>query len=185
MVEKTTGSGFRPAARLIDVVNAVRADPGISRAALAELLARHGEEPADLTEAAFSPDDAAGLRAAAERLAAVLTETDADRAAPALNALLAECGARPRLVRHDTGPWHLHVDRGDDASWADWFTASSALALAQILTEYGRVPWGQCAAAGCARRYLGTGPGAARRFCSPACANRTRVAEHRRRRRRE
>ncbi|MCK7626160.1 CGNR zinc finger domain-containing protein [Streptomyces sp. RS10V-4] len=174
-------AGFRPAERLIDLANAVRAAPDLSRAALAELLARHGESPADLTERAFTERDADALRGAAARITAVLTETDTDRAAHALNDLLAACGARPRLSRHGGHPWHLHVDRGDEASWADWFLASSALALAQILTEYGRVPWGECAAAGCTVLYLGTGPGSARRYCSSACATRERVAAHRRR----
>lgn len=134
--------GFRPAERLIELANAVRADPDLPRGALAELLARHGESPEGLTEQAFSPDDAVRLRAAAARLAALLTESDTDLAAHAINALLAECGARPHLSRHGGHTWHLHVDRGDDADWADWFLASGALALAQILSEYGRVPWG-------------------------------------------
>lgn len=175
--------GFRPAERLIDLANAVRADPDLSRDALAELLARHGESQDDLTVREFSGGDADALRAAAARLAAILTEPDIDRAAYALNAVLAECGARPHLSRHGGHTWHLHIDRGEEASWAEWFLASSALVLAQILTEYGRVPWGECAAARCRTLYLGTGPGSARRYCSTACAARERVAAHRRRKR--
>ncbi|TJZ41662.1 CGNR zinc finger domain-containing protein [Streptomyces piniterrae] len=168
---------------MIDLANAVLASPELPRAALAELLARHGESPDDLTGRAFSEGDADGLRDAVRRVTGILAEADTDRAAHAINALLAECGARPHLSRHGGHAWHLHVDRGEDASWADWFLASSALALAQILTEYGRVPWGECAAAGCATLYLGTGPGSARRYCSAACASRERVAAHRRRKR--
>ncbi|WP_319949636.1 CGNR zinc finger domain-containing protein [Streptomyces halobius] len=168
---------------MIDLANAVRASADPSRAALAELLARHGEHPDDLTEQSFSEDDADRLRTAARRIAHLLTEADTDRAAHAINALLAECGARPHLSRHGGHAWHLHVDRGEDAGWADWFLASSALALAQILTEYGRVPWGECAASRCTTLYLGTGPGSARRYCSTACASRERVAAHRRRKR--
>ncbi|WP_407288117.1 CGNR zinc finger domain-containing protein [Streptomyces sp. BP-8] len=179
----TLQQGFRPAERLMDLVNAVRADPDLSREALAELLARHGESPDDLTEREFSGRDADDLRAAAARLAAILTESDTDRAAHAINALLAECGARPHLSRHGEHPWHLHIDRGEEAGWAEWFLASSALALAQVLTEYGRAPWGECAAARCGTLYLGTGPGSARRYCSTACASRERVAAHRRRKR--
>ncbi|GII76267.1 hypothetical protein Sru01_12490 [Sphaerisporangium rufum] len=177
------GPGFRPARRMLDIVNAVRLAPDLSRDALAELLVRHGEAPGELAGEAFTAADAAGLRAAAVRLAGILAETDADRAAGAINAVLAECGARPHLARHGGHPWHLHVDRGEDASWADWFLASGALALAQILTEYGRVPWGRCDATGCTALYLGTGPGSARRYCSAACASRERVAAHRRRKR--
>lgn len=177
------GRGFPAARRLIELAEAVRAEPGLPRAALAELLARHGERPADLAPDSFGEADAARLRAAAARMALVLAETDEDRAAGALNGLLEEYGTRPRLTRHDGHPWHLHVDRGDGADWADWFLASGALVLAQLLTEYGRIAWGACAAPGCGRLFLGTGPGSARRYCSSACATRTRVAAHRRRRR--
>jgi predicted RNA-binding Zn ribbon-like protein len=182
--DRVTGGGFRPARRLADIANALRADPELPREELAGLLVRHGERPEDLTEEGFSPACAAELRAAVARLAAVLAETDTDRAAHALNEILTECGARPRLTRHGgRHPWHLHVDRGEDAGWADWFLASGALALAQIVTEYGRAAWGECAAPGCSAFYLDTGPGSARRHCSATCASRARVAAHRRRRR--
>lgn len=176
---------FRPAERLVDLANAVRATPPPGRADLARVLSRHGERPEDLDEREFTEADAEELRAAVLRLVAVLTEPDTDRAAQALNTLLADCGARPRLSRHGGHPWHLHVDRGDDAGWGDWCTASGALALAQLLSERGRVAWGECAAPGCAGLYLDAGPGSARRFCSARCASRARVGAHRRRRRGE
>ncbi|MEU9148360.1 CGNR zinc finger domain-containing protein [Streptomyces sp. NPDC048349] len=175
--------GFSGARRLVDLAEAVRADPAVPRAVLAELLAGHGERPADLTEEAFPEAGAAELRAAAGRMAEVLAESDEDRAAGALNALLEECATRPRLTRHDGHPWHLHVDRGEEAGWGDWFLASGALALAQLLTEYGRIAWGACAAEGCGRFFLAIGPGSARRYCSTTCSSRARVAAHRRRRR--
>jgi len=182
--DMVTGRGFQPARRLVDLANAVREDPALPRKALVDLLVRHGEDPEDLTEEAFPPAQAEAVRAAAARMAGVLAETDTDRAARAVNEVLAECGARPRLTRHGgRHPWHLHVDRGEDAGWADWLLASGALALAQIITEYGRATWGECAAPGCSALYLGTGPGSARRYCSAGCASRARVAAHRRRRR--
>ncbi|MFJ3960628.1 CGNR zinc finger domain-containing protein [Streptomyces sp. NPDC090036] len=177
--------GFRAARRLIDLAEAVRTDPELPRAALAELLAAHGERPEELTEEAFPEAGAVELRAAARRMAALLGESDEDRAAESLNALFEECGARPRLTRHDGHPWHLHVDRGGEAGWGDWFLASGALALAQLLTEYGRIAWGACAALGCGRFFLATGPGSARRYCTGGCATRARVAAHRRRKRDE
>ncbi|MFD6878542.1 MULTISPECIES: CGNR zinc finger domain-containing protein [unclassified Streptomyces] len=179
------GEGVSAARRLIECAEAVRADPGLARDDLAALLARHGEHPADLAPEAFGEADAAELRAAALRMAGILAETDEDRTAEALNALLEECGTRPRLTRHDGHPWHLHVDRGDGAHWGDWFLASGALALAQLLTEHGRVVWGACAATGCGRLFLGAGPGSVRRYCSGTCSTRARVAAHRRRRREE
>ncbi|MFF2193078.1 CGNR zinc finger domain-containing protein [Streptomyces sp. NPDC058157] len=176
-------AGFSAAGRLIELAEAVRADPALPRDELAALLARHGEHPADLAPEAFGEPEAAELRAAARRMALVLAETDEDRAAEALNGLLEECGTRPRLTRHDGHPWHLHVDRGDGARWGDWFLASGALALAQLFTEHGRIAWGACAAPGCGSLFLATGPGSARRYCTPACATRARVAAHRRRKR--
>ncbi|MER5774417.1 CGNR zinc finger domain-containing protein [Streptomyces sp. NPDC002039] len=177
--------GFSAAGRLIDLAEAVRVDPELPRAELAALLVRHGEHPRDLTEEAFDETAAAELRSAARRMARVLAETDADRAAEAIDALFAEHATRPRLTRHDGHPWHLHVDRGDAAGWDGWFLASGALALAHLLTEYGRVAWGACPAEGCGRLFLGTGPGSARRYCSTTCATRARVAAHRRRKRDE
>lgn len=174
--------GFQPAERLLELANAVRESPALSRAQLAALLVRHGERPVDVAPRAFTTADAAELRDALRVLADVLAEPDPDRAASALNALLAEHAAPPRLSRHDGHPWHLHVDRGAAAGWGEWFLASSALALAQLLTEYGRVAWGECAASGCGTYFLGTGPGSARRYCSTTCASRARVAAHRRRR---
>ncbi|WP_301124653.1 CGNR zinc finger domain-containing protein [Streptomyces cacaoi] len=174
--------GFRPGERLIELANAVREDPELSRDGLAALLSRHGETEHDLAE--LSTAEADELRSAVVELSRrVLSEADPDRAAEALNALLERCGARPRLSRHDGHAWHLHVDRGDDASWADWFTATGALALAQLLSEQGRTAWGECAAEGCRTLFLDTGPGARRRYCSATCAARTRVAAHRLRRR--
>ncbi|MFJ3923092.1 CGNR zinc finger domain-containing protein [Streptomyces sp. NPDC090022] len=176
-------NGFDPALRLFDIAEAVRQDPELPRAGLAALLARHGEASQDLREPAFSEAGAAELRAAARRMGALIAEPDADRAAEAVNALFAECGARPRLTRHDGHPWHLHVDRGPEAGWGEWFLASGALALAELLTAHGRVVWGACPAAGCGRYFLGAGPGSPRRYCSTACATRVRVAAHRSRRR--
>ncbi len=177
--------GFSAGRRLVDLAEAVRTDPELPRDGLAELLARHGERPADLTEEAFTEEAAAELRAAARRMGEVLAESDEDRAAQALNALFAQYGTRPRLTRHDGHAWHLHVDRGERAGWGEWFLASGALELSRLLTEYGRIAWGACAAEGCGRFFLGAGPGSARRYCRVTCATRARVAAHRRRKRAE
>lgn len=173
---------FAPARRAIDLANAVRRDPGLSRGQMAGLLRRHGESPGDVTGKAFTADDARVLRTAVTRLIPVLTETDTDRAAGALNELLERYTTRPRLSRHDGTAWHLHSDRGDDAGWDEWFLSSSSLALARLLADRGRVAWGKCAAAHCGTLFLDDGPGSPRRYCSPACSTRARVTAHRRRR---
>lgn len=172
---------FHPARRLVEIANAVRSDPEVPRAELARLLERHGERAEDVGPASFTERDADELREAAVELTEILTQDDPDAVARALNALLAEHAGPPRLSRHDGHPWHLHNDRSGDASWREWFLCSGALALARVLSEYGRPAWGECGAADCTGLFLGTGPGGARRYCSPRCAGRSRVAAHRRR----
>lgn len=170
-------AGFHPAQRLLDLANLLDAEPDASADDLAAVLAAHGETAADLDD--FDERDAAAIRPVVSRLAAVLREADTDRAASAINELLATYASRPRLSNHDGHTWHLHVDSHDDAPWAEWLAASSALALAQLLSERGRAAWGQCAAPGCSTLFLDTGPGSPRKYCSPTCATRDRVARHR------
>ncbi|ADD43985.1 CGNR zinc finger domain-containing protein [Stackebrandtia nassauensis] len=174
-----TTDGFQPAQRLVDLANLVRHDPSASRERLAELLATHGESAAEL--ASLTARDAERLRATATALGDVLALTDVDAAAHALNALLDEHSAHPRLSNHDGHAWHLHVER--DSGWDTWLAASGALALAQLLTERGRLAWGECAAEGCRNLFLDDGPGSPRRYCTTKCASRARVAEHRARKR--
>ncbi|MEV0203340.1 CGNR zinc finger domain-containing protein [Nonomuraea sp. NPDC050691] len=125
-------------------------------------------------------EDVAAMREAAVRLVEVLAAPGPDEAAPLLNRLLDDTARAPRLTRHGgTSPWHLHVDSRDDAPWAEWFLASSALALAVLLADHQRVPGGLCASPGCRRPYLDLGGGSPRRYCSTRCATRERVAAHR------
>lgn len=174
---ETEAGGFDPARRLLDLANLVGGDPGASRDDIAAVLAAHGETAADLRD--LSERAAGEVRAVVARLAAVLRETDADRAAPVLNDVLAEYASRPRLSNHDGHAWHLHVDAWDDAPWAEWLAASGALALAQLMSERGRPAWGECAASDCSTLFLDTGPGSPRRYCSSTCATRDRVARYR------
>jgi predicted RNA-binding Zn ribbon-like protein len=165
--------------RTVDAVNAAGppargpSDRGLTRA-LGSVLRAHGE-----------PGDLAGLHADAGALRAVLDELyavfaaghDTDAAAERLNGLLERHGGPLRLVREPGTAWHLHADR-PQAGWADWFAASSALALAVHLADHGAA-WGICEAAGCRHVYVQTGPGRPRRTCSAECATRRRVAAHR------
>ena len=171
------------AARVVALANALRLEPELGRSQLTAVLADYGEPLESLTEQSFSEQDARRLSAAVERLAAILSETETDRAASGINAILAECGARPRLSRHDGSAWHLHVDRSDEAAWDEWLLASGAHALAQLLSDHGGIAWGVCHAHSCSAYYLAVGPGPTRRFCSATCSSRARVAEHRRRKR--
>ncbi|MGK5671512.1 CGNR zinc finger domain-containing protein [Micromonospora sp. URMC 106] len=155
--------------RCADVINAADTDDGDMRAA----LEAHGE-----TVSSFTPDEARRLRDAAARLRAVARAGSLDEACARLNDVLADCRP-PRLTAHEGTPWHLHVDSGDAADWAEWFTASSALALAILAAETQQPPLGVCQAPGCDRVFPTHSPGRPRRYCSATCSSRARVASHR------
>jgi hypothetical protein len=146
------------------------------RAALVAVLRAYGEpEPVEISDA-----DLGGLRQAAIPLGEVFAAGDAAIAAGRINALLTGRARPPRLTTHGgTSGWHLHVDGSDDAPWPEWFVTSSCLALAVLLAERQAPPGGFCASPSCGRPFVNTGRGAARRYCSPACGTRERVARHR------
>jgi CGNR zinc finger len=150
--------------------------PAAERAALVAVLRAYGEpEPVEISGA-----DLDGLRQAAIPLGEVFAAGDAATAAGRINALLTGRARPPRLTTHGgTSGWHLHVDGSDDAPWAEWFLTSSCLALAVLLAERQAPPGGFCASPSCGRPFVNTGRGAARRYCSPACGTRERVARHR------
>lgn len=163
------------AARAVDLCVALLHErPSV--ASVSRVLRDHGETgDLDLGEA-----DVTAMRAAAARLREVLGAATVGEAAGLLNRLLAASARAPRLTSHgDATSWHVHVDSGDDAPWAEWFLASSAMALAVLLADHQRVPGGLCASRGCGRPYLDLGGGSPRRYCSARCATRERVAAHR------
>ncbi|MER7519181.1 CGNR zinc finger domain-containing protein [Streptomyces sp. NPDC126499] len=168
------------ARRAADLVNVLsRPDPYPSRLAdVAAVLRAYGEgEPLGLADA-----DLPHLREAAGALRPVFAADGTDTAARTLNALLAERTGPLRLTAHGgRDPWHPHVDRDDDAPWAEWFLASSCLSLAVLLWDRGRAPGGVCASATCEDVFVPQGGGKdRRRYCSRRCATRERVAAHRR-----
>jgi predicted RNA-binding Zn ribbon-like protein len=166
------------AQRAADLLAVLLPGPGraAGRDALIAVLKKYGEpEPIEVSAA-----DLAGLRQAAIALREVFAAGDVGAAADRLNGLLAGRAQPPRLTTHDgTSGWHLHVDGGDDAPWAEWFLTSSCLALAVLLAERQAPPAGLCASQSCGRPFVNTGRGPARRYCSPACGTRERVARHR------
>ena len=165
--------------RLVDAVNEAGppAEPITDEelvTAVTDVLRRHGEaEPLEL-----SPADAASLRHVLDQLHGALALRSADEVALLLNQFLLRHAAAPRLSAHDGTPWHLEVTRSH-ASWADWLAATSAFALAVLLSDRGAIAWGVCGASGCDRVYVDVGPGRRRRTCSSTCATRLRVARHR------
>jgi predicted RNA-binding Zn ribbon-like protein len=128
----------------------------------------------------ISDTDLAQLRQAALDLRDVFTAASAAQAADRINALLARYAHPPRLTDHGgVYGWHLHVDSSDDAPWAEWFLTSSCLALAVLLAERQAPPAGLCESHSCGKPFVNVGRGTRRRYCSPACGTRERVAAHR------
>lgn len=166
---------------LTDLANAVRDDPDLPAADLRALLARHGGPELIRTDA-DADADARELRTATAHLTRILDLDDQDAAADAINALLDRHPPRPRLVRLPGRPWALHTQAPPDAGPTHWLLSTGALALGLWLTERGRCAWGRCAADGCGRYFIDTGRRTPRRYCSPRCATRVRVAAHRTRR---
>ncbi|NBH01787.1 CGNR zinc finger domain-containing protein [Amycolatopsis sp. SID8362] len=157
--------------RAVDLLNVLLPEP--DPAAVARVLREHGETD-------ISDVNVADLHAAALELRAVFAAPDVATAASVLNALFAAYARPPRLTDHEDGyGWHLHVDTSDDGPWGAWLVTSSALGLASLLAERQDVPGGLCASPPCGKPFAHTGGGSPRKYCSPRCATRERVAAHR------
>jgi predicted RNA-binding Zn ribbon-like protein len=171
------GSATYAAKRAADIVfvlqNKDQLDYEALIARLYEVLKTYGET----SEITFVDLD--DLKAVSRKLYAVFADQNVETAATSINSLLGEYARAPRLSMHNKTPWHLHVDSDDNTPWAEWFAASSALALATLLAEKQRSPGGLCASAPCKRPYIDLGKGGGRSYCSPRCATRERVAAHR------
>jgi hypothetical protein len=128
------------------------------------------------------PAAARGRGPAAPGVPAAARGRSADAVAGRANRLLDRAQTPPRLSNHDGTAWHLHVT-ADEAPWADWLAAVAGLGLARLLAEDGVARLGRCAAPSCRRAFAGGLRNHPRRYCSPTCANRGRVAAFRARRR--
>ena len=126
--------------------------------------------------------DVEGVEALRNRLR-VIFESDEPRAVEALNHLLSQTGARPRLVEHDPEGWHLHF-ASEDQPLAERLGAYAAMGLATVVAEGGLERLKVCHGDGCRDVFVDLSKNRSRRFCSPeVCGNRASVAAYRRRRR--
>ncbi len=159
----------------VDLVNAVIEDPdGRVPDQLRGVLVAHAYHALD------APDSVEpALRAWARRLRTAFEVSTVEEAAAAINALLVDVSIEPHLTSHaDTEGWHLHY-AAPEAGLVDRMRATTAFALAMLVSEYGISRHGRCAANGCSKVFADASRNAARRYCSAACANRSAVAAHR------
>ena len=173
------GSAIYAARRAADVIFVLQKKEQLDHATLVgqlnETLELYGER-SKVTAADFDE-----LRSVTRKLLKVFTTPDVIVVASILNTILSEYAHPPRLSSHGNSKWHIHVDSDDNASWSEWFAASSALALATLLAEKQRNPGGICASLDCGRPFIDLGKGGGRTYCSPRCATRERVAAYRKR----
>jgi predicted RNA-binding Zn ribbon-like protein len=113
-------------------------------------------------------------------LRALLT-SDRDAAAEQVNAMLADAGALPQLVRHDPFDWHLHAVPSD-AALATRVTVETAMAMVDVIRSDEMSRLGLCADDTCEGLVLDLSRNRSRRYCSVACGNRNSVAAFRARR---
>jgi predicted RNA-binding Zn ribbon-like protein len=107
-----------------------------------------------------------------------LLTTDRDRAATLANAMLAEAGALPQLVRHEPFDWHLHAV-SPDASLRTRVSVETAMAMVDVIRADELSRLGVCADDGCGGIVLDLSRNRSRRYCSTACGNRNSVAAYR------
>jgi predicted RNA-binding Zn ribbon-like protein len=173
------GSATFAAKRVADIIFVLQNGDNLDDEALIKRLNDTLKSYGEKSEFAYI--DLGELKTVIEKLHAVFATQDTKMVAQLLNALLSEYASAPRLSSHGDTLWHLHVDSNDHAPWAEWFAASSALALATLLAEKQRSPGGLCASPTCKRPFIDLGKGGGRNYCSPRCATRERVAAYRKR----
>ena len=122
------------------------------------------------------------LRAIRPVLRDLLT-ADRDRAADLVNAMLADAGALPQLVRHGDVDWHLHAVSPDEPL-VRRVVVETALAMSDVVRSDEMSRLSVCADRNCGGVVLDLTRNRSRRFCSTTCANRNAVAAYRARTRR-
>jgi predicted RNA-binding Zn ribbon-like protein len=124
--------------------------------------------------------------AALRALRPVLRElllTDRDLAAALVNAMLADAGALPQLMRHDGLDWHIHAVPAD-APLDRRVVVETAMAMVDVIRTDELSRLSVCADDRCEGLVLDLSRNRSRRFCSTTCANRNAVAAYRARGRR-
>ena len=117
------------------------------------------------------------LRALRPVLRELLT-ADRDHAAALVNAMLAEAGAVPQLVRHDGLDWHIHaVPSG--APLDRRVVVETAMAMVDVIRAGELSRLAVCADDACGGLVLDLSRNRSRRFCSTTCANRQAVRAYR------
>ena len=103
--------------------------------------------------------------------------TEHDRA-EALNVLLAQAAAYPRLTDHAGDGWHMHY-RDPNIALGGVIRALVSVGTALHLTGRGMSRLARCAAADCSLAFADTSRTGTQRYCGTVCSNRDAVRRHR------
>lgn len=95
-----------------------------------------------------------------------------------VNAMLAEAGALPQLVKHEPYDWHVHAVT-PDAPLATRITVETAMAMVDVIRTDEMSRLGRCSDADCEGIVLDLSRNRSKRFCSTTCGNRNAVAAYR------
>ncbi len=156
-------------------------DPAGRRRLAQAVEARVSERPVHL--AGRSGEDLIRLAGELRAVFELTAEGRADVAAAQVNRLLRQYQAAPQLARHDGESWHLHFhSQSKEAGRAAARGAMCAIALAVVLGSPNAPRLGVCGSPQCDRVFIDTSKNGSRRFCSPSCLSRTKVAAFRARR---
>ena len=147
---------------------------------LAQFVAQHGEGWDPPTQP-LSDGDLRDVRELRTRLRLVFEQPDDAAAAAALNDILADVVAMPRVSVHGERP-HLHFEP-ENGSVVRWLGAITAMGLSVALIEGGFERFGSCSSTTCDDVFVDTSRNRSRRHCSDTCTTRENVAAYRRRRR--
>ncbi len=159
------------------LVNTEHDEPGLADLdALEEFRERWGWRGARRSDRA----DLEQVRALRPRLRR-LWHADEDEVADLVNTLLREAEALPQLVAHGDYRYHIHAT-SPQAPLADRMAVEAAMAVVDLVRSGELLRLQVCAADGCDNVLADLSKNRSRRFCSPACSNRTNVAAYRARR---
>jgi predicted RNA-binding Zn ribbon-like protein len=122
------------------------------------------------------------VRALRARLREVFEAEDDAAAAVAINSILADVDAVPRLSVHAGADPHMHFEPLD-GSPARWLGAVTAMGLSVALIEGGFDRFGICGSTSCDDVFVDTSRNRSRRHCSDTCTTRENVAAYRARQR--
>ncbi|GAA4655782.1 CGNR zinc finger domain-containing protein [Arthrobacter cryoconiti] len=122
----------------------------------------------------------ADVRAMRTELRTIWTAAE-ETAVTMVNALLAQAGALPQLVKHDQWDWHLHAT-APAAPLARRMGVEAAMALVDVIRGKELSRLRVCAAEDCQAVLIDLSKNRSRRYCDTGnCGNRAHVAAYRRR----